>query len=98
MKKAKTKNFSLPTTAASRHTTPLPGYFISSRFICEATIHLSSRFYYEATGDGAVKKSKTWCQNRERQRPDQNAQLVWCFPRARYDPVATARGSDALPP
>src|SRR5207237_10703443 len=50
MKKAKTKTFSLPTTAASRHTTPLRGYFLSSRFICEATIHLSSRFYYEATG------------------------------------------------
>jgi len=50
MKKNKTENFNLPTTAASRHTTPAPGYFLSSRFICEATIHLSSRFYYEATG------------------------------------------------
>ena len=51
MKKAKTKNFNLPTTAASRHTTPLRGYFLSSRFICEATNHSSSRFSYEATGD-----------------------------------------------
>src|SRR5205807_6836891 len=61
MKKAKTKNFSLPTRAASRHTTPLRGYFLSSSFICEATIHLSSRFYYEATGTtysaGDVRKS-----------------------------------------
>jgi len=50
MKKAKTKNLTLPTTPASRHTTPLRGQFLSSRFIYEATIHLSSRFYYEATG------------------------------------------------
>ena len=50
MKKAKTKNSSLPTSAASRHTTPLRGYFLSSRFICEATNHSSSRFCYEATG------------------------------------------------
>src|SRR5205809_2616884 len=50
MKQAKNKNFNLPTTAASRHTTPLRGYFLSSRFICEATNQRSSRFYYEATG------------------------------------------------
>src|SRR5439155_17937339 len=58
MKKAKTKNFSLPTSAASRHTTPLRGYFLSSRFICEATNHSSSRFCYEATGpDGGQELS-----------------------------------------
>jgi len=50
MQKAKTKNFSLPTSAASQHTTPLRAYFLSSRFICEATNHSSSRFCYEATG------------------------------------------------
>src|SRR5438105_11853583 len=50
MKKTKTENFTLPTSAASRHTTPLRGYFLSSRFICEATNHSSSRFCYEATG------------------------------------------------
>src|SRR5437588_7305465 len=50
MRKAKTKTSSLPTSAASRHTTPLRGYFLSSRFICEATNHSSSRFCYEATG------------------------------------------------
>jgi len=54
MKKHKTENFNLPTTAASRHTSPLPGYFFSSRFICEATIHLSSRFYFEATGTDKI--------------------------------------------
>ncbi len=53
---SKTKNFSLPTSAASRHTTPLRGYFLSSRFICEATNHSSSRFCYEATG---TKKLRT---------------------------------------
>src|SRR5207237_5337721 len=55
MHKAKTKNLSLPTSAASRHTTPLRGYFLSSRFICEATNHSSSRFCYEATGEASLR-------------------------------------------
>src|SRR5207247_408241 len=58
MKQAKNKNFNLPTTAASRHTTPLRGYFLSSRFICEATNQRSSRFYYEATGGQVENKDQ----------------------------------------